>query len=137
MESGIRAGASDVARGAAASMLAGGLLSWTAQGSAASGRRTAAPAAAHLWLTTADGQYKLTDMGEVPFGTGQPTVPTVVVDPSRTFQTMEGFGGAITDSSAVVLYRMSPAGRAAAMQDAVRPPDRGRAQLPAPANRGL
>lgn len=102
--------------GAAASMLAGGLLSWTAQGSVASGRRTAAPAAAHLWLTTADGQYKLTDMGEVPFGTGQPTVPTVVVDPSRTFQTMEGFGGAITDSSAVVLYRMSPAGRAAAMR---------------------
>ncbi|HUJ35913.1 MAG TPA: discoidin domain-containing protein [Solirubrobacteraceae bacterium] len=85
--------------------------------SAAAARHSAsAPAAAHLWLTTADGQYKLTDMGEIPFGTGRPAVPTVVVDPSRTFQAMDGFGGAITDSSAVVLYRMSPSARAAAMQ---------------------
>ena len=95
--------------------LAVGVSAWMAESSAASSR-SAAPAAAHLWLTTADGTYKLTDMGEIPFGAGQPTVPTVVVDPSRTFQTMDGFGGAITDSSAVVLYRMSPAARAAAMR---------------------
>jgi len=95
--------------------LAVGVSAWMAEISAASSR-SAAPAAAHLWLTTADGTYKPTDMGEIPFGTGQPTVPTVVVDPSRTFQTMDGFGGAITDSSAAVLYRMSPAARAAAMR---------------------
>jgi len=95
--------------------LAVGVSAWMAEISAASSR-SAAPAAAHLWLTTADGTYKPTDMGEIPFGTGQPTVPTVVMDPSRTFQTMDGFGGAITDSSAAVLYRMSPAARAAAMR---------------------
>jgi glucosylceramidase len=95
--------------------LAVGVSSWPAEGSALSGRSVAS-GAAHLWLTTADGTYKLTDMGEIPFGTGVPTVPTVVVDPSRIFQTMDGFGGAITDSSAVVLYRMSAAARAAAMR---------------------
>ena len=69
-----------------------------------------------MWLTTADGKFKLADGGSVAFTSGQPTVPTVVVDPTRTFQTMDGFGGAITDSSAVVLYRLSPAARAATMR---------------------
>ena len=71
---------------------------------------------ARVWVTTADGRDKLTYMGQVPFTTGQPSVPTIVVDPSRRFQTMDGFGGAITDSSAVVLYRLSPAARAATMR---------------------
>ena len=71
---------------------------------------------ARVWITTADGRDKLTYMGQVPFTTGQPSVPTIVVDPSRRFQTMDGFGGAITDSSAVVLYRLSPAARAATMR---------------------
>ncbi len=78
--------------------------------------RVSAPGVAHVWLTTADGTFKLADAGTVPFGIGQPTVPTVVVDPTRRFQTMDGFGGAITDSSAVVLYRLSPAARAATMR---------------------
>jgi glucosylceramidase len=61
-------------------------------------------------------EFKLTNAGSVAFSSGQPTVPTVVVDPTRRFQTMDGFGGAITDSSAVVLYRLSPAARAATMR---------------------
>jgi glucosylceramidase len=48
-------------------------------------------------------------------------VPTVVVDAGRTFQTMTGFGGSITDSSAVVLYRLSPAARDATMRDLFDP----------------
>jgi glucosylceramidase len=85
-------------------------------GSSRAASRSSAPSAAHVWLTTADGRYKLTDMGMVSFTSSTPTVPTVVVDPSRRFQTMAGFGGAITDSSAVVLYRLSPAARAATMR---------------------
>ena len=84
--------------------------------SASASGRSVGPVAAHLWLTTVDGKYKLTEMGEVQFGTGQPSVPTVVVDPSRTCQTMDGFGSAVTDSSAVVLYRMSPPARSATMR---------------------
>jgi glucosylceramidase len=82
----------------------------------ATGRATNAAPAAHLWLTTADGRYKLTDMGTVPFTSAQSSAPTIVLDPTRRFQTMAGFGGAITDSSAVVLYRLSPAARARAMR---------------------
>ena len=90
------------------------LLVPTVRAAAAPSRATATNA--HLWLTTPDGQDKLTDMGTVPFGTATPTAVTAIVDPSRTFQTMSGFGGAITDSSAVVLYRLSPAARAATMR---------------------
>ena len=84
-------------------------------GSAAAGDQKASPAV-NVWLTTADGTDKLAPMDNVQFGRAQPTVPTVVVDPSRSFQSMVGFGGSITDSSAVVLYRLSPSARATAMR---------------------
>jgi glucosylceramidase len=93
----------------------GGVAASTVGSSLAAGRASP-PRAAHVWLTTADGKYKLTDMGTVSFTSAQPSVPTVVVDPSRRFQTMAGFGGAITDSSATVLYRLSPTARAATMR---------------------
>ena len=83
--------------------------------SAAAGAQKASPVV-HVWLTTADGTDKLAPMGNVQFARAQPTVPTVVVDPSRSFQSMVGFGGSITDSSAVVLYRLSPSARATAMR---------------------
>jgi glucosylceramidase len=74
---------------------------------------------AQVWITTPDGTDKLADLGTVPF-TSTPAdpataPPTVVVDPSRTFQTMTGFGAAITDSSAAVLSTLSPQARDAAM----------------------
>jgi glucosylceramidase len=77
--------------------------------------------AAHVWLTTPDGKYRLTDMGTVPFTSASPTALTAVVDPSRRFQTMAGFGGAITDSSAVVLYRLSRPARDATMRSLFDP----------------
>jgi glucosylceramidase len=86
----------------------------------AAGRHMAAPAA-RVWLTTPDGTDKLTYMGTVPFTSAPPSALTAVIDPSRTFQTMAGFGGAITDSSAVVLYRLSPAARDAAMRSLFDP----------------
>ena len=71
-----------------------------------------APVTAHVWVTTPDGTDKLTPMAPVAFGGTPPTAPTIVVDPTLTYQTMQGFGAAITDSSATVLYRLSPAARA-------------------------
>jgi glucosylceramidase len=87
-----------------------------AVGSSPAPTRPSTLSPAHVWLTTADGKYKMSDMGTVDFTSATPTVPTVVIDPSRRFQRMAGFGGAITDSSAVVLYRLSPAARAATMR---------------------
>jgi glucosylceramidase len=71
---------------------------------------------AHVWLTTPDGAYRLTDRGTVAIGRGDAAVPTVVVDPHRRYQAIEGVGASITDSSAAVLYRLSPAARDAAME---------------------
>ena len=70
---------------------------------------------AHVWITTANGTDKLSDLGTVDFSTAASTAPTVVVDPTLTYQTMQGFGGAITDSSASVLYGLPTAQRAAVM----------------------
>jgi glucosylceramidase len=84
---------------------------------------TTTPVTAHVWVTTPDGKDKLTDLGTVPFTatTTPATVPTVVVDPTLTFQPMQGFGGAITDSSAAVLYSLSPAARQATMRELFDP----------------
>jgi glucosylceramidase len=70
---------------------------------------------AHVWLSTPDGAHRLDDLGTVAFRTGATTVPTVVVDPNRRYQTMTGYGASITDSSAAVLYRLAPAARTEAM----------------------
>jgi glucosylceramidase len=69
----------------------------------------------NVWVTTADGQQKLSEQAPVKFSPSPPADLTVTVDPTRTFQTMTGFGGSITDSSAAVLYSLSPAARDAAM----------------------
>src|SRR5215475_1750799 len=71
---------------------------------------------AHVWVTTPDGAEKMHDRGTVAFGSAAPGVPTVVVDPTQTFQELRGFGGAITDSSATVLYRLSPTARSTTMR---------------------
>jgi glucosylceramidase len=76
---------------------------------------TARPPVARVWLTTVDGTQRLTDAGTVPFSSAAPTDLTVTVDPSRSYQSMQGFGAALTDSSAAVLYRLDPAARRAAM----------------------
>ncbi len=87
---------------------------------------TARPApAARLWLTTVDGADKLAYQGTVGFSSspgGPPrSVATAVVDPSLGYQVMQGFGGAITDSSASVLSALPPGQRAATMASLFSP----------------
>src|SRR3954471_22090681 len=77
---------------------------------------TAAPPTAREWLTTPDGAFKLSDRGSLPFRPGGSDRLTITVDPSRGYQTMDGFGASITDSSAQVLYRLDPRTRDATMQ---------------------
>ncbi|MEY9893172.1 glucosylceramidase [Catenulispora sp. MAP5-51] len=79
------------------------------------------PVAAHVWLTTPDGANRLADKGTVAFSATPATAPTVVVDPTLTYQTMQGFGAAITDSSATVLSGLSPAARTATMRSLFDP----------------
>ena len=88
-------------------------------GAAASG--APAGAVAHVWLTTANGAYKLSDRGTVSFSSTPSSAPTAVVDPALRYQAIQGFGGAITDSSASVLFTLPPAQRAAAMASLFSP----------------
>jgi glucosylceramidase len=83
--------------------------------SAARAASSPAAAVAQVWLTTADGTHELSDQGTVGFSTTPSTVPTVVVDPTLSYQAIQGFGASITDSSAAVLYALAPEQRAAAM----------------------
>jgi glucosylceramidase len=110
-----------------ASLLAAGVI--VAALGAAGLNATAATAAAnapgttsaHVWITTANGADKLSDLGTVDFSTAPSTAPTVVVDPTLTYQTMQGFGGAITDSSASLLYTLPAAQRAQVMASLFSP----------------
>ncbi len=89
---------------------------------AANAHTAGAPAvAAHVWVTTPDGTDKLSDLGSVAFSGAGTSAPTIVVDPTQSFQTMQGFGGAITDSSASVLYTLSPSAREATMRSLFDP----------------
>jgi len=96
-------------------------VSATTLAAGASASAGPAPVTAHVWVTTPDGTDKLTALAPATFGSAMPGAPTIVVDPTLTYQRMQGFGGAITDSSATVLYRLSPAARAATMRSLFDP----------------
>jgi glucosylceramidase len=70
------------------------------------------PTHATAYVTAKDGDMRLKKMQEVPFEHfGQPkeTQVCVFVDPARTFQTMLGIGGALTDASAEVYAKLPSA----------------------------
>ncbi|GAA4249704.1 discoidin domain-containing protein [Dactylosporangium darangshiense] len=89
----------------------------------ASAQASAAPSA-RVWVTTIDRAELMHERAAVPFTTNASNGVTIAVDPSRTYQSMDGFGASITDSSASVLYRLSPQQRAEAMR-ALFDPERG------------
>jgi glucosylceramidase len=70
----------------------------------------AAPALAHgpdvrAWLTTGDQASLLAEQPATALGVPDPSAPTIAVDPSHTYQRIEGLGASITDSSAHLLAR--------------------------------
>ena len=70
------------------------------------------PTGARVFVTTPDRALELSDQGIRHF---RPGAPTISADPRARFQTMEGFGASITDSSAAVLYRLDRRTRDRAM----------------------
>ncbi|MGW6929002.1 discoidin domain-containing protein [Lentzea sp. NPDC054927] len=71
---------------------------------------------ARVWVTTPDRAELMHERPSVAFGTTPSTHPTIVVDPDRSYQTVDGFGASITDSSAEVLAGLSPAVRSDTMR---------------------
>jgi glucosylceramidase len=105
----------DSVRRASAAVAAGILV---AAGSAVPAQAHPAPAAvqARVWVTTPDRAQLLQEQAPVTFGRATSPDPTIVVDPDTRYQSVDGFGASITDSSAAVLYRLTPAARDAAMR---------------------
>jgi len=99
----------------AGSVLAIGLTGTTAVQASPSSHGPA-PVSAKVWLTTVDRSQLLAEQPRVTFAPATSTQPTITIDPSQTYQSLDGFGAAITDSSASVLYRLTPAARLTAMR---------------------
>ena len=65
----------------------------------------AAPSLAHgpgvrAWLTTGDKSSLLAEQPPSALAAPDAAAPTIAVDPSRSYQRIEGLGASITDSSA-------------------------------------
>jgi glucosylceramidase len=64
------------------------------------------------YLTARDTSDRLTRQAPVVMECRvQSDLPALFVDPSKRFQTIEGFGGAFTEAAATVFYRLSPENR--------------------------
>ena len=87
----------------------------------------AAASSVSVWVTARDTVDRLASKAPVPFAAlEQPEehAPTVIIDPSKLFQTIEGFGGALTDASAETWAKL-PAGRQQELLEAYFDPEKG------------
>ncbi|MDM7830048.1 discoidin domain-containing protein [Cellulomonas edaphi] len=82
---------------------------------AAHGRPAPHDPQAQVWVTTVDRAELLHQRAPVPFEAGTSDLTTIVVDPTQRFQTVDGFGASITDSSASLLAALPRAEREATM----------------------
>jgi glucosylceramidase len=64
---------------------------------------TAASPPVQAWLTTGDQSSLLAEQPASAFGPPTDGLPTITVDPSQSYQRLEGLGASITDSSAHLL----------------------------------
>jgi glucosylceramidase len=67
----------------------------------------AARPGARVWLTTGDKASLLVEQPAGALGAPDPGAPTITVDPSRSYQRIEGLGASLTDSSAHLLAHSS------------------------------
>jgi glucosylceramidase len=73
---------------------------------------------ANEWLTTPDGVSLFAQQNAKPRFTSAPASGSVIdVDDTKTFQTIDGFGYALTGGSAQLLMRMTPSARAAILHE--------------------
>lgn len=73
---------------------------------------------ATLWLTKPDRSALLAEQSpKLSFSTTAPSGQVIDVDPAKTYQTMDGFGYALTGGSAMLIHHMSDAKRAALLHN--------------------
>ena len=69
------------------------------------------PTSARIYTTAKDTNLRLQKTAELEFKKGKQPLETelsIFINPEKTFQTMIGIGGAITDASAEVFAKLSP-----------------------------
>jgi glucosylceramidase len=82
------------------------------------GQTSQAQKSATEWLTTPDGVSLFAQQKAKPHFTSAPASGSVInVDDTKTFQTIDGFGYALTGGSAQLLMRMTPTARAAILHE--------------------
>jgi glucosylceramidase len=90
-----------------------GTLTFATASSARPGR-SAANESVQVWLTNTNGSgtvggfpTKLVQQGSVTFGAQTGTTPAIDVNSATSYQTMDGFGAAMTDSAAYLIFNSS------------------------------
>ncbi len=83
---------------------------------------------ADVFLTAKNTSNRLANTQQLPINTGAPepdeNFPVVILDPSKTFQTIVGIGGALTDASAETFYKL-PADKQQEIMTAYFDPQKG------------
>jgi glucosylceramidase len=69
------------------------------------------------WVTKGDKSALLQKQSDVTFGTANNSFPIIEVDSSQSFQTIDGFGYALTGGSAYVINKLSAADKASLLQE--------------------
>jgi glucosylceramidase len=77
------------------------------------------------WLTTSNGSSKLTPQPNITFGPNTGNSAMVRVNESQTFQQMIGFGAAVTDSSAWLIYNTMSSSQRATLMEQLFDPNQG------------
>jgi glucosylceramidase len=117
-----------IASAAALSLLAWLVLHWPRPEPFANSAVTAevlppAGTVIRVWMSTADRRLRLAEQPDAVADERDAGKPDVVVDLSRKYQTMDGFGAALTDASAWLLRnRLDPAQRDALLRELFGPP---------------
>jgi glucosylceramidase len=82
-----------------------------------------APPAVALWVSTADRRLQLSRQPDIPIDDAETPPGAVIVDVSQQYQSMVGFGAALTDSSAWLMHHaMTAAQRDALVRELFGPP---------------
>lgn len=91
--------------------------------SVVSGPTPASVPAVELWLSTADRRLKLAQQPDIPTRARGSDTADIVIDAHKTYQTMVGFGAAMTDSTAWLLQnKLDAARRHALLRELYGPP---------------
>lgn len=83
---------------------------------------TGSPKSAQFWLTEPDGSAKFARQADLSVASRTPET-TITVEASKRYQSMEGFGFALTGGSAMLIRKMSPAARANLLKELFSPDD--------------